>query len=68
MVGEVVYINQFTQCGRVCLPDFGDLEFTDKTPRAVGLKLQQGSGVECRFVMRHGHPWVVEFAKTHVVA
>jgi hypothetical protein len=68
MVGEVVYINQFTQSGRVCLPDFGDLGFTDRTPRAAGLKLQPGLEVECQFVMRHGHPWVVEFAKAHVVA
>jgi hypothetical protein len=66
MRGDVVYINQFTQCGRVCLPDFGDLGFTDRTPRAAGLKLQQGLEVECRFVLRHGHPWVVEFAKAQV--
>jgi hypothetical protein len=66
--GVVAYINMYTQCGRICLPDFGDIQFSDKVTGAPGLTLQLGLEVECRHVMRHGRPWIVEFAKAQVVA
>jgi hypothetical protein len=62
--GTVDYINLFTQCGRVYVPEFGDdLQFSDKTPREAGLVLRRGLEVDCRFVERHGHPWIVELAR-----
>jgi hypothetical protein len=63
ILGTVAYINAFTQCGRVYFPKCGDLQFSDRTPREAGLVLRRGLEVDCRFVERHGHPWIVELAR-----
>lgn len=67
--GRIVHLHVFTQCGRVHVPEFGELNFTDHTPRGGGLVLEPGLAVACRVKLRpDGGVRVVELAKAHVVA